>query len=119
MSVYRSAHGKPVDMAQLATKFEKVRAVGNMNVNARGDVIDNNNRVVKDNTNRVRNTYTRTVGKNPTAQNAKTATQQTSSISYTNTQIEEAPELTTFERELFEDDISEQELQEIKSKEKE
>lgn len=38
--VYRSAQGKQVDMGALALKNEYERAVGNMNVNARGDVID-------------------------------------------------------------------------------
>ena len=41
--VYRSALGKTIDMSSVVTKNEKVRAVGNMNVNARGDVINNNN----------------------------------------------------------------------------
>lgn len=64
MATYRSAQGKQVDMSQLASKHEKVRAVGNMNVNARGDVIDSQNRVVKDNTNRVKNTYKKTTVNN-------------------------------------------------------
>jgi len=38
--VYRSAQGKTVDLGALALKNETVRAVGNMNVNARGDKID-------------------------------------------------------------------------------
>lgn len=38
--VYRTAQGKTIDMGALILKNEHVRAVGNMNVNARGDVID-------------------------------------------------------------------------------
>ena len=38
--VYRSANGKQVDMGALRLKNEKTRAVGNMKVNARGDVIN-------------------------------------------------------------------------------
>lgn len=64
MAVYRSATGRAVDMSQLAAKHEKVRAVGNMNVNARGDVIDSNNKIIKDNTKRVKNNYNKTVNKN-------------------------------------------------------
>lgn len=64
MAVYRSANGRAVDMSQLASKHEKVRAVGNMNVNARGDVIDSNNKIVKDNTKRVKTNYNKTVNKN-------------------------------------------------------
>ena len=41
---YRSANGREIDMQKLVLKNETVRAVGNMNVNARGDVIDNRNK---------------------------------------------------------------------------
>jgi len=37
---YRSAQGKTVDLGALMLQNESVRAVGNMNVNARGDRID-------------------------------------------------------------------------------
>jgi hypothetical protein len=62
MSVYRSAQGKQVDMAALAAKNEKVRAVGNMSVNARGDTIDSHGRVIKSVTEKVSNGYAQTVG---------------------------------------------------------
>jgi len=42
--IYRSANGKPIDMGQLLSQNEDVRAVGNMGVNARGDKIDKNNK---------------------------------------------------------------------------
>ena len=45
--VYRSANGKNVDMGALRLQNEKVRAVGNMRVNARGDVINDNNEVIR------------------------------------------------------------------------
>jgi hypothetical protein len=61
MAVYRSAQGRQVDMTHLAAKNEKIRAVGNMNVNARGDVIDSNNKIIKDNTKRVKTTYNNSV----------------------------------------------------------
>jgi hypothetical protein len=44
--VYRSANGKQVDMGALRLQNEKVRAVGNMKVNARGDQVDDMNRVI-------------------------------------------------------------------------
>jgi hypothetical protein len=44
---YRSAMGKTVDMGSLLLQNENVRAVGNMGVNARGDVINSNNRVIE------------------------------------------------------------------------
>lgn len=61
MSIQRTAMGRSVDMASLVTQNEKTRAVGNMGVNARGDVLDSQNRVVKDNTSRVKAHYDNTV----------------------------------------------------------
>ena len=45
--VYQSANGKKVDMGALRLQNEKVRAVGNMRVNARGDVINDNNQLFR------------------------------------------------------------------------
>ena len=45
--IYKSAMGKTVDMGSLLLQNEKVRAVGNMNVNARGDRLDSNNNVIE------------------------------------------------------------------------
>lgn len=60
-----TALGVPFDMAGLRTKNEKVRAVGNMNVNARGDVIDSNNNVINDSNNRVNAMYKKTMQQTP------------------------------------------------------
>ena len=43
---YRTAQGKIVDLGALMVQNETVRAVGNMSVNARGDIIDNQDRVL-------------------------------------------------------------------------
>jgi hypothetical protein len=56
-SVYRSANGKTVDMGKLALQNEKVRAVGNMKVNARGDIVDDKNRVISTKNQQVQQTY--------------------------------------------------------------
>lgn len=104
MGVYRTALGKSVDMAALAAKNEKVRAVGNMRVNARGDTIDSNNRIIKPVTEKVNDRYSKTVG-NKSAQAAKPQKPT----------IQE--DLTPHERELedsFEDDL---EIEQIKAKE--
>lgn len=61
MPVYRSAMGKSVDMGALSAQNERVRAVGNGKMNARGDVIDSEGRVVKPNTNKVNEIYSKTV----------------------------------------------------------
>jgi hypothetical protein len=44
-------------MGSLLLQNEHTRAVGNMNVNARGDVIDSNNEVINDNNKRVNEYY--------------------------------------------------------------
>lgn len=56
---HKTALGKPVDMAALRAKNEKTRAIGNMNVNARGDIIDSNNEIINDSTKRVNEHYMR------------------------------------------------------------
>ncbi len=61
--VYRSANGKTVDMGALRLKNERVRAVGNMKVNARGDEIDDYNRVITSKNEAVNRQYKKTVSK--------------------------------------------------------
>lgn len=108
MPVYKSALGKPVDMSALAAKNEKVRAVGNMKVNARGDTIDGFGRVIAPVTEKVNNKYAKTVG-NKSAQAIKPQTKPARPV------IKE--ELTKQEMELeesFDDDL---EVEKIKAKE--
>jgi hypothetical protein len=45
--VYKTAQGKAVDLGTIMLQNEHVRAVGNMNVNARGDKLDHNNHVIE------------------------------------------------------------------------
>ena len=61
MAIYRTAQGRKLDMSQLAAKNEKTRAVGNMNVNARGDTIDSNGKVIVPVTKKVGNRYNNAV----------------------------------------------------------
>lgn len=56
-NMYRTANGKMIDMRALALKNEQVRAVGNMKVNARGDMLDDENRVVKTKAQQVQKQY--------------------------------------------------------------
>lgn len=57
--VYRTAQGQVVDLGELLLKNEEVRAVGNMGVNARGDIIDSQNRQVESRSKVVQRTYAR------------------------------------------------------------
>lgn len=61
MVTHRSALGRPIDMGQIAARNEHVRAVGNMNVNARGDTIDSHGKVIVPVTKKVGEAYQRTV----------------------------------------------------------
>ena len=54
---YRTAQGKMVDLGSLQLKNEHVRAVGNMNVNSRGDLLDANNRSIQSRNQQVGNQY--------------------------------------------------------------
>tara|TARA_B110001454_G_scaffold213764_1_gene232486 strand:- start:738 stop:1148 length:411 start_codon:yes stop_codon:yes gene_type:complete len=45
MKQVKTARGRTIDMGALATKNERTRAVSNLNMNARGDIIDNRGNV--------------------------------------------------------------------------
>jgi hypothetical protein len=55
--IYKSAQGKTVDLGALLLQNESVRAVGNMNVNARGDTVDSTNRVIDQKNRQVQRQY--------------------------------------------------------------
>ena len=57
--VYRSANGKVVDMGALRLKNERVRAVGNMKVNARGDEVNERDQIIRKKTEQANNQYKR------------------------------------------------------------
>lgn len=55
--IYKSAMGKTVDLGALILENENTRAVGNMNVNARGDVLDGANQVIDSKNRQVQRQY--------------------------------------------------------------
>lgn len=55
--IHRTANGKQIDMGALRLKNENVRAVGNMQVNARGDLVDDKNQVITSKNQQVRQAY--------------------------------------------------------------
>lgn len=57
--IYKSAMGKTVDLGALLLQNEQVRAVGNMGVNAAGDLIDSANRVIDQRNRQVQRQYKR------------------------------------------------------------
>ena len=57
--IYKSAMGKTIDMGSLILQNEHVRAVGNMGVNARGDVVDSADQVIDQKNRQVQRQYNR------------------------------------------------------------
>jgi hypothetical protein len=57
--VYKTAQGKAIDLGALLLQNEGTRAVGNMNVNARGDLVDGNNQVIDQKNKQVQRQYKR------------------------------------------------------------
>jgi len=111
MAIHKSAMGRTVDMAALSGKNEKVRAVGNMGVNARGDILDSNNRVIQDNTQRVKSSYQNTVSNETpahlTPSTPRPPTELQADPIVVETIVDEPVELLPEEAELFEDDEDE------------
>ena len=62
--IYKTAQGKTVDMGRLMVQKENTRAVGNMKVNARGDLVDDMNNIVSTKTQQVNKQYNKQI-KNP------------------------------------------------------
>ena len=59
--VYKTAQGKKLDMGALRLQNENERAVGNMNVNARGDLIDDAGKVISSKVQQVNTQYNKQV----------------------------------------------------------
>lgn len=101
MSGYRTAQGKVINMETLSTIHEKTRAVGNMGVNARGDILDQHNRVVKEASKRTSAAYNSTVSSAPTVTNREPL-QPDAEI--------DLSELTDAEREFEQDDENDEDI---------
>lgn len=72
--VYKSAMGRTVDLGALILENENVRAVGNMGVNARGDVLDGSNQVIESKTRQVQRQYNKQAKTNVTNSMPTTST---------------------------------------------
>jgi len=59
---YRTANGNEIDFQKIQLQNETVRAVGNMNINARGDVIDNTNKTTSTRSAQVNKSYRKQIG---------------------------------------------------------
>lgn len=108
----KTAMGQTIDMATLIAKNEKVRAVGNMSVNARGDKIDGFGRVTRTRTEDVNKMYSKTVG-NKSAQPTKPKPQAPQKRVQIEEQLSEVEK--DLEQELEHDEIV---LDEVKNKQR-
>lgn len=80
--VYRTAQGKLVDLGRLQLQNENTRAVGNMNVNARGDRLDSNNQSIDTKAQQVSRQY-----------NRQTTNVNSDTVSSSKNNIRQAPEV--------------------------
>ena len=99
----RSALGREINMSALASRNEKVRAVGNMRVNARGDLVDSNNNIITNANKRVESSYNETVetvGLAPTMAN-----NNMHNPGLTIDPIEQTEDLSPEEQELFDEGL--------------
>jgi len=76
--VYTTAQGKSVDLGAIILQNEHVRAVGNMNVNARGDLLDGSSRIIDQRNQQVTRQMERTTQSAPTG--VSTQPRHTSSV---------------------------------------
>lgn len=61
--IYKTAQGKVLDMDRLRLLHEREVAVGNMNVNARGDQVDQYGNIVKKKNDIIKDKYNQRGGK--------------------------------------------------------
>jgi len=74
--VYKTARGKPVDMDKVKLNNETVRAVGNMRVNARGDLLDKTGQVAAGRNQVMDQVYAVSPGYSPTSPEAFSQNQE-------------------------------------------
>ena len=92
--VYTSAQGRKIDLGALQAQNEHVRAVGNMQVNARGDKIDPNGQVIATRAQQVNRNLDRTTntapGPIPTSSQAQKKTDSAATQAAEQEKIEQA-----------------------------
>lgn len=74
--IYKTARGRTIDMGALILQNESVRAVGNMNVNARGDLVDGSDRVIDTKNSQIRRQNERQTRANTPTREVHTSTRE-------------------------------------------
>jgi hypothetical protein len=62
--IYKTASGRSLDMDKFRLQNEKEQAIGNTKVNARGDEVDNSNKIVRNRNEIMREHYKNKTGRN-------------------------------------------------------
>jgi hypothetical protein len=91
--VYKSAMGRDVDLGALLLRNEDTRAVGNMNVNARGDVLDGANKVIDQKNRLTQRQYRRTATNVTASAQVQTSTKAAKQASKEATMAKDVEEL--------------------------
>jgi hypothetical protein len=74
--IYKTSRGRTIDMGALILQNESVRAVGNMNVNARGDLLDGADRVIDTKNSQIRRQNERQTRANVPTREVHTGTRE-------------------------------------------
>lgn len=120
MAIRRTAQGKAIDMAALAARHETMRAVSNMSMNARGDIVDSNGKIIESATDKVNKSYVKTIGNRSAQDSGRGARQTVVSKSKPESKID-LSELNEIERSIEvedEDDLDIENLKQQLSKKK-
>ena len=78
--IYKTAQGRTVDLGALILHTENIRAVGNMNVNARGDILDSADRVIDRKNSQIRRQNERQIRTSDQDRQVHTSTRQARGI---------------------------------------
>lgn len=89
---YRTARGKHVDLHSLLNQNENVRAVGNMNVNARGDLLDSQNKTIESRNARINKQYRKQIA-NSVTDDVVYSSRRAAELAQQPTNTETAPEV--------------------------
>ena len=108
--VYTTAQGKSVDLGAIILQNEHIRAVGNMNVNARGDLLDGSSRVIDQRNQQVTRQMERNTQPAPTG--VSTQPRHTSSVAARRAQAAVAVPVPTVVESLVEQPVVEETIPE-------
>jgi hypothetical protein len=99
--IYKTAQGNTIDLGTIMLKNSNVRAVGNMNVNARGDRLDNDNRVIETKSRQIQKQTAKTtvVGNTPvhTSTGKAKRARQSQTVKETESPAEEPAQINSIE----------------------